>query len=95
MCINKYIMSSEIWVHMQPLMQSEWPLLIISKRKDLHALNTSVYICCAHVISNFIWGWVLGICNQWNTILLVMCLEKFTYEMIGSNYPMPQLLHSE
>ena len=44
------------------------------REKNVHALNTYVYVCCAHVILHFMWGWVVGICNQWNTILLAMCL---------------------
>ena len=95
MCMNRYIINIGIWAHMPPFMQSTWPPLIFSKRKDVHALDTYVYICCAHVILHFMWGWAVRICNQWNTILLAVCLEKFTYEMIESNYPMPQLLHSE
>ena len=56
--------------------------LIFSTRKDVHALNTFVYIHCAHVISHFMWGWVVGICYQWNMVVLAMCLERFTYKMI-------------
>ena len=95
MCMNKYIMSIEIWVHMQPLAQSTWSPLIISKTQDLRALGTSLSIHCAYVILHFMWGWVVRICNQWDTILLAMCLETFTHEIIESNYPMPQLLHSK
>ena len=69
--------------------------LNFSKKKDVHSLNTFVYIYRAHVILQFMWRRVVGICYQRNTIILAMCLKKFTYEIIESNYPMPQLLHSE
>ena len=97
MCMKRYVMSIGIWMHMPPLMQSTWPPLIFATRKDVHALNTSVYICCAHVIPHFMWGWVVGICYQcvgrpldlvdWNTTVKgpgpYMCINWVPVLVLG------------